>query len=78
MPTIADYLRVSRAKHDEFHLHQQNGRKEESLASLREAQFARVQAETIDPEHTDGAWASDKAPSAGILNFFQLYLEKHG
>jgi len=77
MATVAELLRLSRAKNDGFHQHQQAGRISESLAELRAAQAARLEAEAADPMHADGAWAQDKAPSAGILRFYELYLAKH-
>ena len=77
MATVAELLRLSRSKNDEFHMHQQAARVPESLASLREAQAARLEAEGADPTHADGAWAQDKAPSAGILQFYELYLARH-
>jgi len=76
MATTAELLQMARSKHAEFHQHQQHGQPAMAREAMLAAQTARQDAEAADPEHEDPAWAADKAPSADILNFFRLYLEK--
>lgn len=76
MADVATLLATSRARHTDFHVHQQANRPADARVAMLVAQQARLDAEAADPAHTDGAWAQDKAPSADILNFFRLYLAK--
>jgi hypothetical protein len=68
--TVADYLGASLQAHARY---REAAAKQDVAGkrwALKEAQTHRLEAERLDPEHTDPAWALDKVPSRTMLDFY--------
>lgn len=74
MSDTANLLREARAFNAAFHQARDRAAKR---AAIESAQTARYAADASDPEHTDPAWAEDRAIDAEIMAFYARYLETH-
>ena len=77
---VAEYLRRSAAEMTRFHQidsTRRAGRQSAMKDCAIEARRLRVAADEADPEHTDPAWALDKAPHADIVAFLDRYIQGH-
>lgn len=80
--TVADLLTASREAHRRKHAlanRRLNGQHVPDYpaaeAAIADALDLRLQAHTLDPDHTDPAWAKDPIPHDDLVAFYRRYPE---
>jgi hypothetical protein len=78
MSAVSEALQTSRMAHAEWsRLGLTRVAAATRAVALTSAQTARLEAETLDPDHTDPEWSGDAAPSETILAFYADWLSRH-
>ncbi len=82
--TVAEHLTASREAHREYRANAGHIRGDGTVGSLGNEVIAeaaiktalshRQSAESMDPTHTDAAWALDNVKSGALIEFYETYL----